>query len=65
MTKYKIEYKTDNEVIKKALELVVKPEYGLQIEANAVKRHILGLFPEVQVVVLSITKTTRVRRLKR
>jgi len=62
---YKIEFKTDNETIEKALKLVIKDSYEKQPEANEVKRHIKGLFPDVQVSVLSISRYTKVRRLKR
>jgi len=66
-TKYKIQFQTDDEIIKKALELVIKKdqEFKMQKEANNIKRHIVGLFPDVEVVVLSISRYTRVRRLKR
>ena len=62
---YKIEFKTDNEDIKKVLNTVIKDKYEKQTEANEVKRHIKGLFPDVQVSVLSISRYTKVRRLKR
>lgn len=66
-TKYKIQFQTDNEIIKSALELVIKKdtEIKTQKEANEIKRHIVGLFPDVEVVVLSVSRYTRVRRLKR
>lgn len=64
MTKYKLKYETDNETIKKALELVIKDSYTLRKEVYGLRRNILGLFPDVRVKIFSIFHSTRTRELK-
>jgi hypothetical protein len=65
IAKYKIDFKTENEIIKKALDLTIKQEYEKETEANEIKRAVKILFPDVQISVLSISRYTKVRRLKR
>ena len=63
-TKYKIQFKAKDETVKKALELAIKKEYEMRKEANEIKRCIMGLFDGVDVEILSISRYTKVRKLK-
>jgi len=64
MTKYKLKYETENETIKKALELVVKDDYAMRKDVYGLKRNIVALFPEVRVRIFSVSRSTRTRELK-
>jgi hypothetical protein len=62
-TKYKIQFKTNDDVIQKALEKTVKSEYEFRRDVNEVKRCINGLFENVEVEILAVSRYTRIRKL--
>ena len=64
MTKYKLKYEVENKIIKDALELVIKDDYGLRKDVYGLRRNIIALFPDVRVKIFSISRSTRTRELK-
>ena len=62
-TKYRIKINGGEESIRKIIEAVLQEEYETRKEVNDIRRNIMGLFGDIQVEIMAVSRYTKVRRL--
>jgi hypothetical protein len=62
-TKYRIKVSGGTEVVQQAIGSVLQEEYETRAEVNELRRCMLGLFKDLTVEIMAVSRYTRVRKL--